>query len=258
MEACRKQGQPLTFAGVNAHHQNGMAERRIRSIQELARAMLIHANRRWPESVTINLWPYAVRMANDILNSTPNMQDKKKRTAEQIFSSTMVQPNQKHFKPFGCPVYVLKNALQSGKPFHKWDERARVGIYLGRSPQHSRNVALVLDRKTGLVSPQFHVVFDSEFHTVKTDNFSSRWQHKAGFVTVNPKRTLQPQLHTKRSKRNCIDGITSLRGNNNDNIITQQSKEREDRLQRRNANKLNSREGNTSEGVIPASEGGTI
>ena len=31
----------------------------------------------------------------------------------------------------------------------KWKERAKVGMCLGRSPQHNRNVALVLDRKTG-------------------------------------------------------------------------------------------------------------
>jgi hypothetical protein len=39
--------QQLTFAGVNAHHTNGLAERRIRSLQDLARAMLIHQHRRW-------------------------------------------------------------------------------------------------------------------------------------------------------------------------------------------------------------------
>jgi hypothetical protein len=48
----------------------------------------------------------------------------------------------------------------------KWDPRAWLGIYLGRSPTHAGNVALVLNPKTGLVSPQYHVVFDDEFTTV--------------------------------------------------------------------------------------------
>jgi hypothetical protein len=43
---CKMKGQGLTFAGVNAHHQNGVAERRIREVQEMARTMLIHANSR--------------------------------------------------------------------------------------------------------------------------------------------------------------------------------------------------------------------
>ena len=46
VEACESEKQGITYAGVNAHHQNGVAERQIRELQELARAMLIHANSR--------------------------------------------------------------------------------------------------------------------------------------------------------------------------------------------------------------------
>jgi transposase InsO family protein len=42
--ACTGKGQGLSFAGVNAHHQNGKAERRIGLLQEQTRTMLIHAN----------------------------------------------------------------------------------------------------------------------------------------------------------------------------------------------------------------------
>lgn len=27
--------------------------------------------------------------------------------------------NAKHWKPFGCPVYVLESALQANQPYHK-------------------------------------------------------------------------------------------------------------------------------------------
>ena len=37
---------------------------------------------------------------------------------------------------------------------------------MGHSPAHAGSVALVLNPKTGLVSPQFHVVFDDDFSTV--------------------------------------------------------------------------------------------
>jgi hypothetical protein len=36
-------GQSILFCAVNAHHQNGRAEKRIRDLQDAARTMLIHA-----------------------------------------------------------------------------------------------------------------------------------------------------------------------------------------------------------------------
>ena len=60
MEECHQQKQNLTFAGVNEHHQYGTAKQKIRELQEMTRAMLIHASKRWPGVVTSNLWPYAM------------------------------------------------------------------------------------------------------------------------------------------------------------------------------------------------------
>ena len=182
MEACRKDQQGMSFAGVNAHHQNGHAERRIRELQELARSMLIHASSRWRDSVTANLWPYAIRNANEAVNNTPSFQDRDRRTPIDIFAGTKVSSNPKHWKPFGSPTYVLENELQGQRPFHKWRHRSKPGIYLGKSPQHGRSVSLVLSRETGLVSPQFHVAFDPTFDTVKDVTAKSMWQIRAGFV----------------------------------------------------------------------------
>jgi hypothetical protein len=133
--------------------QNGIAERRIGELQGLARTMLIHANKRWPKVATANLWPYAVRMENDVLNETPSLRIASRQRPMQIFGDTKVSPNAKHWKPVGCPVYVLDTNLKAGKIHHKWKQRSRVGIYIGRSPQHARNVALVLNIETGLVNP---------------------------------------------------------------------------------------------------------
>jgi hypothetical protein len=120
--ACQAKRQNLLFTGVNAHYQNGMAKCQIWLLQELTRTMLIHASRRWPDSITANLWPYALRMANHILNETPSMQDKARQMAQQIYSGVNVMPNPKHWKPFGCPVYVLDSKPQTGNIFHKWKQ----------------------------------------------------------------------------------------------------------------------------------------
>jgi hypothetical protein len=71
INSCRDQHQGMTLAGVDAHHQNGRAERKIQSLQELARCQLIHAAHRWESAITAHLWPYAVRHAAAILNDTP-------------------------------------------------------------------------------------------------------------------------------------------------------------------------------------------
>ena len=67
---CKAKDQQLTFAGVGAHHTNGMAERRIRELQEMARTMLIHANKRWPQAIDAHLcgWrSYTLKMMKIIL-----------------------------------------------------------------------------------------------------------------------------------------------------------------------------------------------
>ena len=86
-------------------------------------------------------------------------------------SGSTVNVNPKHWAPFGCPAYVLTDAMQDNKQIqNKWKPRSRVGIYLGRSPIHGRNVALVLNNATGLVSAQFHVDFDESFQTLDNKN----------------------------------------------------------------------------------------
>jgi hypothetical protein len=51
--------QSISFCVVNAHWQNGVAEKWIRDLTENARAMSLFAQRRSPDAITMNLWPYA-------------------------------------------------------------------------------------------------------------------------------------------------------------------------------------------------------
>ena len=226
MNSCNQQDQSMTFAGVNAHHQNGIAERRIRELQDMARTMLIHAKNRWSQCITANLWPYAVRAASNALNNAPSLQHPKRKTPLQMFSKSEVQPNVKHYQTFGCPAYVLDSALQAQKPHHKWNQRSRVGIYLGQSPFHGKNVALILDRTTGLVSPQFHVKFDPQFHTVKQDYFDSYWQIKAGLKRGNTSATTQRvkrKLETTLGESPVIPTSEGGRNTNNSEGVVKSS-----------------------------------
>jgi hypothetical protein len=149
--------------------------------------MLIHAKSKWPQEISANLWPYAMRMANEA-NVTPNMNDKHRRSPMELFENTRVASNPKHWQHFGCPTYVLDVKLQSGKPFHKWGQRSKLGIYLGQSPQHARSVGLVVNVHTGLTSPPFHIKLDMAFDTISQvhegeTKHTSLWRLKAGFLT---------------------------------------------------------------------------
>ena len=139
---CHAKRQTMSYAAVGVHHQNGIAERRIRVLQEMTRTQLLHAQERWPNAISAYLWLYALHIANDEWNNAPNPRDREQLTPLQRFSSTIVQQNIHHSAPFGYPAYVLTYELQARLPFHKWKSRSNVGIYFGKSPLHARNVAL--------------------------------------------------------------------------------------------------------------------
>jgi hypothetical protein len=162
-QACHKQHQQLTFCGMNAHLQNGIAECSIRNLSESARKQLLHVRARWPQAVHFALWPYALCNAALLHNSLLVLEDGTSRL--ELFSSICVGCNMKHVHTFGCSVFALQNALASGNQLPQWSPHAHLGLNLGPCPMHARNVYLVLNLITGCVSPQYHCRFDDFFET---------------------------------------------------------------------------------------------
>jgi hypothetical protein len=187
---CKLSNQTISYCGVNAHWQNGIAEKKIRDLQEKARTMLLYANHKWPTMLSPSLWPYALRAAAEVENSVPLI--KGELSPIELFTGVQVAPKLTHFHSLFCPVYVLDNKLQGGKSIPKWQTRSRLGINLGPSPNHSRSIALVLNPRTGHVSPQYHVKQDDFFETVsgKVTDFDSPepiWKRLAGLDDLAPK-----------------------------------------------------------------------
>ena len=135
--------------------------------------------------ILICLWPYAMRHANDVTNATPRKGED--QSPLERFSGVKITPKLRHFHAFGCPTYVLDNALQSGQGSPKWKQCSRLGVYLGPSPSHARSVALVLNPRNGHVSQQFHDKFDDLFETVQDkstdmDTPEPDWKYLSGFA----------------------------------------------------------------------------
>ena len=162
---CVSAGQNLSFCGVGAHHQNGVVERKNKDLTNGARTVLLHAQRKWPKVIKSILWPYALLSIIERHNRLSL--DKNGRSPMEKFSATHEEITPTDFHTWGCPVFVLDAENQSGNiGTPKWDPKSHAGIYLGHSPCHAGSVSLILNLSTGLISPQFHVVFDDEFTTV--------------------------------------------------------------------------------------------
>lgn len=190
----------------------------------MTRTSLTHASKQWPDVITANLWPYAIRIANDSINNTLWFADEQKQTPSQRFKSNNVVENLKHWFHVGCPVYVTNNLVQQGKrpKGGKWSNRAWLGIHLGRSPLHSINVALVLNLKTRQVIPQFHVTMDPMFDTIKNattqDRISFKWQQATGLLPKGTKSKFAitkpfSQKHPPERGNNC-NALKSSNGSN--------------------------------------------
>ena len=170
--------QTITFCGVGAHRQNGVAERHIQDITKNTHTSLLHAAHRWPKAIAANLWPQAIKHVVNVHNSLPR--PGKTESPLSKFAGTSIQPNLKDFHPFSCPISVVQAPLQTRSPFPKWGECSRIGIFLCHCPHHVSSVPLVLSTQTGLVSPQFHCVFDDNFDMVRKEQANiSIWKIKA-------------------------------------------------------------------------------
>ena len=85
-----------------------------------------------------------------------------------------------------------------------------MGVYLGHSSEHAGNVALVLNPKTGIISNQYHLVFDDKFETISTDFPTKTGQlalwndisKRINAVESNPCITFSPEIFNPPSTTN--------------------------------------------------------
>ena len=130
-----KTGMVQIFSTPRCPQQNGTPERMNRTIETMARCMLIDS------AFSTSFWPYAVQYAVYIKNRLPHSAIKGEIPFEQFYKSKV---NFKEIKPFGCRLLYLKD----DQPITKFDPKAEDGLFLGFPPNYSAfYVYTMCDRK---------------------------------------------------------------------------------------------------------------
>ena len=101
--------------------------------------------------------PFAIKAVAEMQNSL--QVDLTVQTPESILHGVEIEDIPvKYYHTLFCPTYVLDARLQNsggaGPP--KWEPRSWIGVYLGHSPFHAGNLALMWNPTTVRVSPQYH------------------------------------------------------------------------------------------------------
>lgn len=96
-EFCKEHGIKQQLTTAYTPQQNGIAERKKRTIINMGRAVLLE------KEIPKSLWADAVQWANHVLNRSPTM-IVKDMTPEEAWSGN--KPSIEHFRIFGCIGYV--------------------------------------------------------------------------------------------------------------------------------------------------------
>lgn len=102
-----KYGTHTQYSNVHTPQQNGVAERRMRTVQEKMRALLFHAKLPGP------MWGEAVLTTTYLLNRTSTKAISPSRTPYELWYNK--KPDLNHLKVFGCTAYVHIPAANRNK-----------------------------------------------------------------------------------------------------------------------------------------------
>ena len=110
------------------------------------------------------LWTLAILEATRIANV--NQVDSDGLSPLAIFSKPLARLPISNEHAFKCPVCILGSPLQARSKITKRESRASLGMCVGKSHFHAKNVSLAMNCSTGLVPRQFHLVLDDNLTTV--------------------------------------------------------------------------------------------
>lgn len=174
----RDEGIQSQFSTPYSPQQNGVAERRNRSLQEMANCMLLDAG--LPKCY----WGEAILTANYVQNRMPSRSVDK--TPYELWTGT--PPDLADLKVFGCEAYVhVPDAKRK-----KFDPKAKKLVFVGYSTQHKGY--RFLDRATN------RVVISRDVKFLELGNGSEQPEENPEEVSLEEEaEVLVPVMRSKKS-----------------------------------------------------------
>ncbi|KAL2936002.1 Retrovirus-related Pol polyprotein from transposon RE1 [Bienertia sinuspersici] len=142
---CDHYGMTLRLSCPYTSPQNGKAERKIKTINNIVRTLLCHA------SMPPSFWHHALEMATYLHNILPTKLLSYKTPTEILYNKT---PNYSHLRVFGCLCFPL---FPSSK-IHKLQSRSTPCVFLGYPSNHRGYKCY--DMSTNEIFIAKHVWFD--------------------------------------------------------------------------------------------------
>jgi transposase InsO family protein len=133
------------YSAAYTPQQNGVAERKNKTLMDMARSMLAKFKSPY------NFWAKAISTAFHSSNR-PFLRKGLNMTPYEILTGS--KPNIKYFRVFGCKYFFLRKGVRLGK----FDPKAIEGIFVGYGAE-SHNYR-VFNKSTGYVEESCSVVFE--------------------------------------------------------------------------------------------------
>ncbi|KAI3453969.1 hypothetical protein Pfo_010632, partial [Paulownia fortunei] len=145
--------------------QNGVSEKRNRTLLDMARCMLGFS------TLSTSFWGYAIQTAVYLLNMVPSKSVPK--TPLELWNGR--KPNLRHIRVWGCPAHVLKGKME------KMESRSEVCIFVGY-PKGTRGYYFY--------SPQDKKVFVSTNATFLEDRYIEEHESKSKVLLEEMKENI--------------------------------------------------------------------
>lgn len=226
---CEKSGINRHLTAPYSPQQNGVVERRNRTLLEMTRSLLKHM------SMPNVLWGEAVRHATYLINRVATRSLVGRTPYEALRGA---KPNLEHLRVFGCVCYARTEV--AGRK--KLDDRSRILVHLGTEPGSKAYRMMDPVKKTIVVSRD--VKFDEE----------KRWNWN---ITEDKEEdSFEVELRPlEDNKRHTSDNENCSGGENDDGEEHRSNNEEEnDQLQPRRSSRVNSKPAYLEDYVLLAEE----